>query len=72
MSSVVEIYIAEQAGTPMLKRQEVQLEKGKGIIGDRYANDCGTFSEKLAGLPDKEITLIESEMVTAFNSEQGF
>jgi hypothetical protein len=72
MSSVLEIYIAEQAGSPMLARQEIQLERGKGILGDRYANDCGTFSEKLADLPDKEITLIESEMVDVFNSEQGF
>ena len=72
MSSVVEIYIAEQAGSPMLEREQIQLERNKGIIGDRYASDCGTFSEKLAGLPDKEITLIESEMVAAFNSEQGF
>jgi MOSC domain-containing protein YiiM len=72
MSSVVEIYIAEKAGSPMLASEQIQLERSKGIIGDRYASECGTFSEKLAGLPDKEITLIESEMVTAFNIEQGF
>lgn len=71
MSSIVEIYIAEQAGSPMLAREQVYLERNKGIIGDRYASDSGTFSEKLAGLPDKEITLIESEMVAAFNIEQG-
>lgn len=72
MSKVVEIYIAEQAGSPMLEREQVQLQQSKGIIGDRYANNRGTFSEKLAGLPDKEITLIESEEVVAFNLEQGF
>ena len=72
MSCVVELYIAEQAGSPMLSREQIRLESGKGIVGDRYANNCGTFSEKLAGLPDKEVTLIESERVAAFNIEQGF
>ena len=71
MSSIVEIYIAEQAGSPMLAREQIKLERNKGIIGDRYANNCGTFSEKLAGLPDKEITLIESERIAAFNHDQG-
>ena len=53
----------------MLKMDQVELVAGKGIIGDRYYSETGTFSEKLAGLPDKELTLIESEEIENFNKE---
>ena len=46
-----------------------ELEAGKGIVGDRYHEEGGTFSKKLHGLPDKELTLIESEFIDAFNGE---
>jgi len=72
MSKVLELYIAESASEPMQSIGLVQLEAGKGIVGDRYYSEQGTFSERLAGLPDKELTLIESEEVEAFNREQGF
>lgn len=49
-----------------------ELVAGKGIVGDRYYNETGTFSKKLAGLPDKELTLIESEEIDAFNQEFNF
>ncbi len=56
----------------MLQMDQVELVAGKGIAGDRYYNETGTFSEKLAGLPDKELTLIESEEVESFNKEFDF
>lgn len=71
MAQVIALYIAERAGSPMLERQQIELQAGKGIVGDRYYSGTGTFSEKLAGLPDKEITLIATEQVEAFNKEQG-
>lgn len=52
--------------------QQAALEQGKGIVGDRYYLGLGTFSEKLAGLVDAELTLIESEMIEDFNKQQGF
>ena len=72
MGKVLEIYIAERSGVPMQSIEQAQLEAGKGIVGDRYYSGQGTFSERLAGLPDVELTLIESEEVDAFNREQGF
>ncbi len=72
MSKVVEIYISELGAASMRKIELAQLKAGKGIVGDRYYSDKGTFSEKLAGLPDKELTLIESEEIDFFNKEYGF
>ncbi len=72
MSKVVSLYISEFASAPMIEQNQVELEAGKGIVGDRYYNGNGTFSEKLAGLPDVELTLIESEAVEQFNKEHGY
>jgi len=72
MSKVLAIYTAKSAAVPMQSIEQAQLEAGRGMVGDRYYCEQGTFSERLAGLPDKELTLIESEAVDAFNREQGF
>lgn len=72
MSKIFEIYLSESAGTPMKKVELAQLEAGKGMVGDRYHSQVGTFSKKLAGLPDKELTLIELEQVDSFNQQYGF
>ncbi len=71
MSKVVSLYTSEAGSAPMIERNQVELEAGKGVVGDRYYNGNGTFSEKLAGLPDVELTLIESEEVELFNQEHG-
>ncbi len=67
MAKVIGLYIASSAHGAMQKMDSAELEAGKGIVGDRYYHECGTFSKKLAGLPDKEVTLIESEEVDSFN-----
>lgn len=72
MSKVTGIYIAESASAAMISLSTATLEAGKGIVGDRYYNARGTFSEKLADLPDFEVTLIEEEKVDAFNKELNF
>ena len=72
MGRVSAIYIAVGANQPMIPKQNVVLEAGLGIPGDRYFSESGTFSKKLAGLPDKELTMIESENIDAFNQEFGF
>jgi len=72
MSKIFEIYLSDAAGRPMKKVKLAQLEAGKGMVGDRYYNEKGTFSKKLAGLPDKELTLIELEQVDSFNQQYGF
>ena len=66
-----EILTCSEAGAKMDSLSEAELEAGKGIIGDRYFFGKGTFSERLADMPDVEVTLIEKEEVDAFNSIAG-
>ena len=47
------------------------MEAGRGLVGDRYYNERGTFSEKLRGNRKKEITFIEAEEIAAFNEKPG-
>lgn len=72
MSKVVEIFVSEAANAPMVQLEKAALEAGRGIVGDRYYTETGTFSELLAGKPDKELTMIEKEFVDEFNQEYGF
>ena len=67
-----EILVSPASAAPMQGVTEAHLVAGRGIDGDRYANDGGTFSPKLKGRPDKEVTLIESEEVDAFNKQALF
>ena len=55
----------------MTSVDEASLEAGKGLVGDRYYRETGTFSDELKGKRDSEITLIESEEVDRFNREHG-
>lgn len=43
------------------------LETGRGLVGDRYYEGDGTFSEKLRNTSDWEITLIEREEIERFS-----
>ena len=66
--SVVSIHIAPAAEEPMAAVTEVEAVPGKGLAGDRYYQQTGTFS---IPQPDRELTLIESEAIEAFTSELG-
>lgn len=68
---VVAIYLASEASGPMRAVPIAQLDQGRGIVGDRYYEGTGTFSGKLRGKPDAEVTLIESEEIDAFNRAAG-
>jgi len=72
MSRVLEIYIANAGASIPEKIEVAELIAGRGVVGDRYYSETGTFSEKLAGLPDKELTLIESEEIDLFNKQFDF
>jgi len=63
------IYITSAAGEAMRALTQVSVMPGKGIQGDRYASGQGTFSEQLKGNPAAELSLIESEVIDAFNQE---
>ena len=69
--SILRIYVATQSGGPMSGHQSVSVKSGKGIQGDRYFSNTGKNRSSYRGLPDFEITLIESEVITAFNQQTG-
>jgi hypothetical protein len=67
---VVEILIAEAAELPMKTLSECDAVAGRGLQGDRYFSNIGTFSPN-PQKPDFEITLIEIECVEAFARQSG-
>ena len=69
--SVLAIYIASEGKAAMEALAVAKLEEGRGIVGDRYYAQLGTFSMKTCILPDQEVTLIESEEIDDFNRSNG-
>jgi MOSC domain-containing protein YiiM len=67
---VVEILIAEAATLAMKALSECDAVAGRGLQGDRYFSNIGTFSPT-PQKPDFEITLIEKECIEAFSREFG-
>jgi len=68
---VKDILITGNAGDDLVSQESAKLESGKGLVGDRYYLSKGTFSEKLDGTPEVEVTLIEQEEISAFNASTG-
>lgn len=69
--SVIAIFIAPAAEADMKSLNAAELEVGRGIVGDRYHAQLGTFSKKNEIRPDQEVTLIESEEIDRFNGSTG-
>jgi MOSC domain-containing protein YiiM len=69
---VVAIYTAPGAGAPMQSRSDVRAVPGRGLEGDRYFEDNGSFStQPLPGREITELTLIESEVIQHLRREWG-
>ena len=68
-AEVVSIFTAPEAEAPMEVLKSVEAVEGQGLKGDRYFKGKGTFSDTVES-PSEEVTLIESEMIEAFN-ERG-
>ena len=66
--SVVSIYRAEAAKGPMVAVSEARAVPGRGLEGDRYFNQAGTFWKPQ---PDYELTLIEIEALEGLQREFG-
>lgn len=64
--TVVSINIAAEAEAPMQSVSEARAVPGRGLEGDRYFDQKGTFSKPQ---PDRELTLIEAEAVEAMKHE---
>ena len=71
MGIIIEILIASNAKEPLFGKDEISVIKDKGIIGDRYFNKTGSFSQKLKDKHDFHVTLIEKEEIDAFNDLTG-
>src|SRR5207245_6775664 len=66
---VVSINIARAGSAVMSTVNEARAVPGKGLEGDRYFHQVGTFSNKPG--PDRELTLIEIEALEALKSDYG-
>lgn len=66
-SSVVAINIAAEAAKPLVSVKQVRAVPGRGLEGDRYFRQTGTYSNKPG--PDREVTLIESEAIEALERD---
>ncbi len=67
--TVVSIHIASQAEGRMVAVTEARAVPGKGLEGDRYFQQTGTYSAKPG--PDREVTLIAAEAVEALRRDYG-
>jgi MOSC domain-containing protein YiiM len=66
---VVSIHIAPAASQPTVAVNAVHAVPGKGLEGDRYFNQAGTFSAQHQ--PHREVTLIEIEALEALRRDHG-
>lgn len=67
---VVTIFITAEAAGPMREVDAVMAHANKGLEGDRYMADAGTFSKTKPG-PRRQVTLIEAEAVDAAARDYG-
>lgn len=64
---IVNLFISPDTKSAMQEVNQMILEEEKGIFGDRYYNQEGTFSNKGKIEPDRDVTLIEIEKINEFN-----
>jgi MOSC domain-containing protein YiiM len=64
---VVSLHIAIHAAAPMQSVSTVTAVAGRGLEGDRYGNQIGTYSTHPGS--GREVTLIESEAIEAIARE---
>lgn len=69
MGTILEIWTASEANTPMVSQAAVKAVAGAGLKGDRYRSG-GSWS-KQGGKPYQELTLIELEQLEWFEKETG-
>lgn len=67
--NLLHIHITPAKSQPMQRLEEASLIPGQGIEGDRYALGTGTYSIKPG--EDRQITLIEAEMLARVAADDG-
>lgn len=65
--SVIHIHIAPDQGNPMQAVESVEAVRGRGLRGDRYFQNEGTFTNRTGC----DITFIEQEALIAVEREYG-
>ena len=72
LNGVVELLaVAPQAETPMRLVQNAQALARRGLRGDRYADNAGTFSSRGSRRPGYDLTLIASEVVAELTARDA-
>lgn len=61
------IHIAPAQGAPVEARRSVVAEAGRGLRGDRYFDDAGSFADR----DGSDLTLIEREVLAAVERDHG-
>ena len=69
-NAVAGIHVAGKAGEPVQAVAQVNAVAGRGLEGDRYITESGTFSKP--GKLDQHVTLIEREALEALEREYEF
>ena len=67
--TVVSIYIAAAAMGPMASVAEVRAVPGKGLEGDRYFKQAGTYSDNPGS--GRDVTLVEIEAIESLKRDYG-
>jgi MOSC domain-containing protein YiiM len=67
--TVVSLHIAPAGGAIMQTLERVQAVAGRGLEGDRYFTELGTYSKNPGS--GRHVTLIESEALAALKREYG-
>jgi MOSC domain-containing protein YiiM len=63
------IHVGPEAAKPLTSLFEVRAVRGRGLEGDRYFLQAGTYSGHPGG--GREVTLIEAEAIEALARETG-
>jgi MOSC domain-containing protein YiiM len=66
---IVSIHIAPSAAAPPKSVESVRALAGKGLEGDRYCNEAGTYSYQRGSA--RQVTLIEVEAIEALKRDDG-
>ncbi len=69
--TVTAIYLSPAATELPVAVAEAEARARRGLVGDRYFTGTGTFSDADPKGPGRELTLIESEVLAALESEHG-
>jgi MOSC domain-containing protein YiiM len=68
-ATLLAIYIADSAGVPLHRVDSARALPGKGLEGDRYYDQRGSYSSDPG--PGRQLTLIESEAIEQLAAETG-